>query len=71
MIRWVVSQQDIYLIVVDEIGDSFHKLSSSAVILWTVIQIDNKRRNMRKSLLGFIEEIMETINNKVAGDCVK
>jgi len=68
MVRWVVSQQNIHLKVIDKIGDSFHKLGSSAVILWPVIQIDNKRRNVRESLFGFIEKIIETINDKITGD---
>src|SRR5258708_30135267 len=68
MIRWIIRQTDRDLIPLDKFQQTLHKLGTPTVILWTIVQIDEQRLDMRKALVSAIPPIDETIHQTIAGD---
>lgn len=51
--------------LVSEVGDAGHKLSTPTVILWPIIQVDEQGRDRGKALLDRRPEVLQAIDNAI------
>ena len=59
---------DSHLKLVNELGNSFHKLSTTAVIFWSIVLVDQQALDLRKSFSYRQPEIVQAVCDEVAGN---
>lgn len=67
VIGWIVSQLNCEVMLVREMGESGHKLSASAVILWSIIQVDEQSLYEGKALMERGPEVFQAIDDTITG----
>ncbi len=64
----IVGQLDRHLKLVHELGDPFHKLGPTAMVLGTIILVDQQCPNMTKSSVDGQPEVPQAVHDEIAGD---
>lgn len=64
----IVGQLDRHLKLVHELGDPFHKLCPTAMVLGTIVLVDQQSPNMTKSSADGQPEVPQAVCDEIAGD---
>ncbi len=67
VIRWIICETDIDVILLDKFQQTLHELGAPTVVLWSIIQIENERGNLRKALSDALPPIDQTIYQTITG----
>jgi len=67
VIRWIVSQLDRELVLVRELGDPGHELRTTAVILRSIVQVDEQGVDMGEAWLDGAPEVFQAIDDAITG----
>lgn len=67
VIRGIVSQLNRELVLVRKLRDPGHELSTTAVILWSIVQVDEQGLYAGKALLNGGPEVFQAIDDAITG----
>ena len=67
VIGWIVSQLNGEVVLVREVGESGHKLSAPAVILGSIIQVDEQGLDVGEALMDCGPELFQAIGDAITG----